>query len=76
MPAELSASGQIPSPPGVVMQILTLVADEDSTVEDLATVIEADPVLAGKLLGTVNSGLYSLAREIHSIEQAAVLVGL
>lgn len=57
------------------MEILRLVADEDSTVEDLAAVIEADPVLAARLLGTVNSGLYTLVREIHSIDQAAVLVG-
>lgn len=57
------------------MQILRLVADEESTVEDIAHVIEADPILAARLLGTVNSGLYTLVREIHSIEQAAVLVG-
>lgn len=57
------------------MEILRLVADEDSTVKDLANVIDADPVLAARLLGTVNSGLYTLVREIHSIEEAAVLVG-
>lgn len=57
------------------MQILRLVADEESTVEDLARVIEADPVLAARLLGTVNSGLYTLVREITKIEEAAVLVG-
>ncbi|MEM9655208.1 MAG: HDOD domain-containing protein [Actinomycetota bacterium] len=75
MPGEVATSGRLPSPPGVVMEILRLVADEESTVEDLARVIEADPVLAARLLGTVNSGLYTLVREIHKIEEAAVLVG-
>ena len=75
MPAEVVTSGKLPSPPGVVMEILRLVADEDSTVEDMARVIEADPVLAARLLGTVNSGLYTLVREINNIEQAAVLIG-
>ncbi len=75
MPTDLASSGLLPSPPGVVMEILRLVADEESTVQDLAHVIDADPVLAARLLGTVNSGLYTLVREIHSIEEAAVLVG-
>lgn len=75
MPAELAATGLLPSPPGVVMQIMRLVNDEDSTVTDLANVIEADPVLSARLLGTVNSGLYTLVREIHGIEEAAVLLG-
>lgn len=75
MPPELAATGLLPSPPGVVMEIMRLVNDDDSTVEDLAHVIEADPVLAARLLGTVNSSLYTLVREIHSIEQAAVLLG-
>lgn len=75
MPQELTATGLLPSPPGVVMEILRIVGDETSTVDDLAAVIDTDPVLAAKLLGTVNSGLYTLVREIHSIDQAAVLVG-
>lgn len=75
MPTELANSGKLPSPPGVVMEILRLVNSEDSTVEDLGKVIEADPVLAARLLGTVNSSLYTLVREITAIEQAAVLMG-
>lgn len=75
MPAELATSGLLPSPPGVVMEILRLIADENTNAEDLAHVIDADPVLAARLLGTVNSGLYTLVREIHSITDAAVLVG-
>jgi HD-like signal output (HDOD) protein len=76
LPVEVAGSGALPSPPGVLVQITRLVNDPDSTIEELVTVIETDAVLAARLLGTVNSGLYTLVREIHSIRDAAVLVGL
>lgn len=75
VPPELAASGVLPSPPGVVLEIMRIVNDEDSTVQELGRVIENDPVLAANLLGTANSALYNLVREIHSIRDAVVLLG-
>lgn len=75
LPPELAASGLLPSPPGVVVEVMRLVNDPNAEVEDLAAVIERDPVLAARLLGTVNSSLYTLVREIHSIADATVLLG-
>ena len=74
-PPEIAASGELPSPPGVVQQILRLVNDDHSTADDLAHVMEIDPVLTAKLLRTVNSSMYGLSRRIHSVSHGAALIG-
>ncbi|MEL7158016.1 MAG: HDOD domain-containing protein [Actinomycetota bacterium] len=75
VPAALATSGILPSPPGVVIDITRLVNDPDTTIEQLAAVVETDPVLTARMLGTVNSGLYALVRRIHSVPDAMVLLG-
>lgn len=75
LPPELGAGKPLPSPPGVVADVLRLANDPTASVEDLTSTVERDPVLAGLVLGTVNSGLYTLAREILSVSEATVLMG-
>lgn len=75
MPPALAVSGLMPSPPGVIVDITRMVNNADTTVDDLAGVIETDPVLVARMLATVNSSLYNLRREIHSIPDTVMLLG-
>ena len=74
--ARLADNPNLPSPPGVVLQILEKASRLDCRLADLAGLIHRDPVLCGKILKTVNSALFGLPRSIASIERAVVLLGL
>lgn len=66
----------LPSLPRAAMQILQLVQDPDVEVPDLAKAIELDPALAGRIVRLSNSSLYGLSREVSSVRQAVVMLGL
>ncbi len=75
MLARLADNPQLPSPPGIVLQVLDRASRLDCTPADLASVIHRDPALCGKILKTVNSARCGLSRPIASIDRAAALLG-
>ncbi|MBI5265981.1 MAG: HDOD domain-containing protein [candidate division Zixibacteria bacterium] len=50
--------------------------DENSSAGDLSAVIMKDPALAARLLRIVNSAYYGLGRQIGSITQAVMAIGM
>ncbi|MBF0428252.1 MAG: HDOD domain-containing protein [Magnetococcales bacterium] len=66
----------MPAFPPSVSRILTLTADITCAPKDLIRIIELDPVLTLKLLQLVNSPYFGLSRQISSIKQAVVFVGI
>lgn len=62
--------------PTVAQKIMVLVADVDSTTEDLRKVITNDPALSACILKVVNSSFYGQPQQIGSIDRAIVLLGL
>jgi diguanylate cyclase (GGDEF)-like protein len=66
----------LPSPPGVVMQVLEKASQPGCKPAELAALIYRDAALYGKIIKTVNSALYGLPRSVTSIEQAVALLGL
>jgi signal transduction histidine kinase/HD-like signal output (HDOD) protein/CheY-like chemotaxis protein len=67
---------EIPSLPGVALQALEMIMQEDVDTDKLARVIESDPALTLKILKLVNASANSLIRQVHSIKQAIALLGL
>lgn len=65
----------LPSPPAIAVQILNAVQNEDSSIQELARIISADPALTGKMLKVANSGFYSLPNEVTSVERALSVLG-
>jgi len=65
----------LPSPPAIAVQILNAVQNEDSSIQELARIISADPALTGKMLNVANSGFYSLPNEVTSVERALSVLG-
>lgn len=62
--------------PGVARSVLELAASDDAVALDLVAVIRTDPGLTAKVLKLCNSAYYGFQREIASIEEAGVLLGV
>ena len=60
----------------VVTRILSRLHDPEVTIEELAALIGQDAALSFKLLRLVNSPAVGLRRQVESIHQAIVLLGL
>ncbi len=68
-------TNNLPSPQGVALEVLRLVADEATTAEDLARVVENDPAISARVLKAVNSPLAGVSRQIGSVQQAVTRLG-
>lgn len=66
----------MPAFPPSVYHILKLTSDINCPPKELIRVIDLDPVLTFKLLQLVNSPYFGLSRQIGSIRQAVVFVGI
>lgn len=67
---------RIPRPPQGLNQLLSPAFLEQASTEALAELILAEPQLAAKVLATVNSPFYGLARPVASVAQAVQFLGL
>jgi diguanylate cyclase (GGDEF)-like protein len=68
-------AGKLPSPSGVALAIMDLWNKDDTTVDQLSRLIQADPALTGRLLKLANSALHG-TRTVVAIPEAIVRVGL
>ncbi|MDO8826025.1 HDOD domain-containing protein [Methylophaga sp.] len=57
-------------------QLDALICDPDSSIEDMAVVINTDPALVSRLLKIVNSSFYGLPSKIDTISRAITIVGV
>jgi len=65
----------LPSPPGIAVQILSTVQKEDFSLDDLEKIISADPALTSKMLRLANSSFYGLSSEVSNISRALAILG-
>ena len=59
----------------VILELLTALKNNDSKVADLEAIIETDANTSATILKIANSPFYGLSRQIHSIQDACVLLG-
>ncbi len=67
---------EILSLPQTLAEVLRLTRDEDSSAEDIASILEKDPGLTTKVLKIANSAYFGKGRSVGSIKQAVVTIGL
>ncbi len=72
----IKASGKLPSPSGVALELLRLVDDETAAIDKITTTVEADPAISSRLLKVVNSPLSGVSRTVTSVSMAVKLLGL
>ena len=71
-----AAVEKMPAFPKSVQRILELSRNIDSSPKELVMIIEQDPVMTMKLLRVINSASYGIGRQITSVNQAMVQLGL
>lgn len=72
----LRSTSRLPSPLGVAARVLELANADDVSLQELAKVIGSDPVLSARILKFVNSSVVGVSREVSTVTQAVVLMGL
>lgn len=75
--ADLKASGALPSPKGVALTIMKLCQRENVSLPELAHTIQADPVLAGRIIKIANVANPNKSRPIASVTiDTLILIGI
>jgi diguanylate cyclase (GGDEF)-like protein len=74
--SRLRGSKRLPSPTGVAIRVLELCRREDSESQEIADVIMSDPALSGRLLKYANSPAVGVGREVTSVRDAVLIMGL
>jgi HD-like signal output (HDOD) protein/nitrogen-specific signal transduction histidine kinase len=68
-------SGRIPSPPQLLLRLLHLVGDEQTSMGELAALVRQDPGLVTRLLGVANSPALRRGNELRSLENCLTALG-
>ncbi len=72
---EVRELANLPTLPGVLRKVTSMVEDKKSSASDMADIISSDQVLSSKVLRLVNSPVYGFPGRISSITHAVVLLG-
>jgi len=72
----MAEAENIPSLPDIANKILEQISNPNSTPKDFQEIISKDPVLTAKVLKMANSAYYGYSREIETISEAIVILGL
>ena len=73
---EVVACPSLPSLPQVAVHVLELTRDPEVKLKTIASTVQNDQALAGKILRTVNSSFYGLSKPCPTISRALAYLGL
>lgn len=60
----------------VAVSIMDTLLDENASAQEVAEIVEADPALTAKVLMVANSAFFGMPREVSTVRQAIVSLGL
>lgn len=66
----------LPRPAAIYAELVALAGRSDSTVREIAELVERDLATTADLLKLVNSSLFALPNEVTSVQRAVTLLGL
>ena len=72
----ISNINNLPTPPIVFQQIQKALSEEDASAAQVAAILQEDPAISAKVLRLTNSAFYGLPREIETVKQAVVIIGM
>ncbi|WP_428239490.1 EAL and HDOD domain-containing protein [Gynuella sp.] len=61
---------------GTLVQILKVLNDESADIDSITSVVSRSPKLSMQLLRIINSSLYTLNKDVSSLQEAIVFLGL
>lgn len=65
----------LPAAPTTYLAISKVLGDPNSSISDVARIVEREPTLCAKVLQVVNSAFFGLPRAVSSVSQAATYLG-
>jgi len=74
--AVLSRVRELSSPPTILNETLRLINDQDVSTKELSDIILKDPSLTSRILKIANSSFYGLPKEVTTVNQAIMVMGL
>ncbi|MCX9158325.1 diguanylate cyclase [Niveibacterium sp. 24ML] len=72
----LKATGDLPSPKGVALEIMRATRGDDVSTAELARIIKADPAFSGRMIKAANGLLGYGRRPVASVQDALMVMGL
>lgn len=66
----------LPKLPEVVVRVREVVADEESTIEDVARIIKSDPALVARMIQAANNACFAGLHSIHNSLDAVTRLGV
>jgi diguanylate cyclase (GGDEF)-like protein len=72
----LKASGNLPSPKGIALQVIQLTQKDDVTNQEIAHAIKTDPALSGRVIKIANALVAYQTRPVVSVVDAVTVLGL
>jgi signal transduction histidine kinase/HD-like signal output (HDOD) protein len=73
---KIKQSNHLPQLPQVMLKLIKACGSEGTNIEDLTAIISTDPSLTSKLLQIIGSPYVNLPKEVNSIKNAVVYLGL
>lgn len=73
--SRIAASRVLPSLPQVLLKLLEACRNEETTIKEIAQIINSDSALCGRILGIVNSPFYRRAEKIVRVDDALFQLG-
>lgn len=67
---------ELPSPPGIVIELGAAMSEADVAMQDIARILERDPAMVAGLLRVANSAELGLSRQIATVVEALPYLGL
>ncbi len=72
---KLETPRSLPTLPHILLKLIEACGKEDTSISDLAKIVEHDPALCAKILRMVNSAYYNLPQKVNTFNQALALLG-
>jgi len=72
----IESINNLPVLPEIARKIIALADSEDPDINEISELIQKDPAITVKILKLINSGYYTLRKEVISVRQAVILLGL
>lgn len=66
----------LPACPATLVKLSLMMADEDSSMAQIAALIETDMALASAVVRTVNSALFGLLKRVETVHEAIRYLGM
>ncbi|MFT5352161.1 MAG: HD-like signal output (HDOD) protein, partial [Gammaproteobacteria bacterium] len=71
---EIQQIKELPPLPVIAQQLLAAINNDNTSIDDIAKVIQCDPILTSRILGLANSAFFGFSRNLYNLSEAIVNV--